>query len=296
MPPVSSGVPAVRQAGVSAVSLDSMRRARQHRRMCLIALAWRAHPRYRLALIANRDESHARPTATAAADPDASGVYGGRDLLQGGSWLQVSTQGRLAAVTNVRAGLSNEIAPRSRGTLVRDYVHASDGAGASVQALAPIASTFGRFNLLAWDGDVLAFASNHPAFSTHAVTPGLHAMSNGAFDAPWPKSSHAMRALSHWLSSTVAAVQDIGIAALAPLFDALADTTVAPDASLPDTGVGLALERALSPSFVRGHEYGTRCSSVVLIDDDSIVFAERRFGPDASRLGDSIATLRLQAP
>src|SRR3546814_14454943 len=63
--------------------------------MCLIALAWRVHPRFPLALIANRDEAHARPTAAAGFDPGAPDVYGGRDLVQGGSWLQVSTPGRL---------------------------------------------------------------------------------------------------------------------------------------------------------------------------------------------------------
>src|SRR3546814_7923905 len=76
--------------------------------MCLIALAWRVHPRFPLALIANCDAAHARPTAAAGFDPGAPDVYGGRDLVQGGSWLQVSTRGRLAAVTNVRAGRSEE--------------------------------------------------------------------------------------------------------------------------------------------------------------------------------------------
>jgi uncharacterized protein with NRDE domain len=71
--------------------------------MCLIAIAWKDHPRYSLALIANRDEFHGRPASPAGVDPDAPTVYGGRDLQAGGSWLQVSTRGRLAAVTNVRA-------------------------------------------------------------------------------------------------------------------------------------------------------------------------------------------------
>src|SRR3546814_13729680 len=83
--------------------------------MCLIALAWRVHPRFPLALIANRDEAHARPTAAAGFDPGAPDVYGGRDLVQGGSWLQVSKRGRLAAVTNVRAGIADGAAQRSRG-------------------------------------------------------------------------------------------------------------------------------------------------------------------------------------
>lgn len=266
--------------------------------MCLIAIAWRVHPRYRLALIANRDEFHGRPTAAAGTDPDAPDVYGGRDLLQGGSWLQASTRGRLAAVTNVRAGLAAEAAPRSRGALVRDYARGDDDAVASLQALSPIAQEFGHFNLLAWEGDTLAFASNHPGFMSAAVKPGMHAMSNGAFDAPWPKSGHATQALSAWLQSAAAVdtASDIGIATLMPLFDALADTTVAPDSALPDTGVGLELERALSPPFVRGDRYGTRCSSVVLVGDDAIVFAERRFGPDAVLLGDSITLLPISGP
>lgn len=262
--------------------------------MCLIALAWRVHPRFPLALIANRDEFHARPTAAASFDPDAPDVYGGRDLQAGGSWLQVSGRGRLAAVTNVRAGLAGETAPRSRGALVRDFVRGGDAAAASLLALAPTAADYGRFNLLAWDGHALAFASNHPRFTTRPVAPGLHAMSNGPFDAPWPKSGLAMRALSAWLQARPAD-EDMPaeIGTLAPLFDALADATPAPDAVLPDTGVGLELERRLSPAFVRGREYGTRCSSIVLVGDGAIVFAERRFGPDAAPLGDSIATLPL---
>jgi hypothetical protein len=90
--------------------------------MCLIAVAWRAHRHYPLVVIANRDEFHARPAAAAGFDPEAGEVYGGRDLLQGGSWLSASTRARLAAVTNVRAGRSREALPRSRGWLVRDFV------------------------------------------------------------------------------------------------------------------------------------------------------------------------------
>ena len=117
-------------------------------------------------------------------------------------------------------------------------------------------------------------------------------MSNGAFDAPWPKSGHATRALAAWMAGASGAdASDRG--ALAPLFDALADTTVAPDSLLPDTGVGVELERSLSPPFVSGERYGTRCSSVVLAADDHVVFAERRFGPNASPNGESFVVLPL---
>ncbi|WP_242107044.1 NRDE family protein [Luteimonas aquatica] len=262
--------------------------------MCLIALAWRVYPRYPLALIANRDEFHARPTAAAGPDPDAPEVYGGRDLVQGGGWLQASARGRLAAVTNVRDGIAREAAPRSRGFLVRDFVRADAGALQAAAALAPTAAEYGRFNLLAWDGAELAFTSNHPRFACSPVAPGMHAMSNGAFDAPWPKSGRATRALAAWLDTPAAEACAQGEAAvLAPLFDALADAAPAPDADLPDTGVGLDLERALSPPFVLGEHYGTRCSSIVLVGTDRIVFAERRFGPHGVAAGESFAILPL---
>ena len=155
------------------------------------------------------------------------------------------------------------------------------------------AGDYGRFNLLLWDGDTLAFASNHPRPMHLTVSPGLHAMSNGAFDAPWPKSGHATRALDTWLESARDGTDEIEQVALAPLFDALADTTAAADDLLPDTGVGLELERALSPPFVLGERYGTRCSSVVLIAHDHVVFAERRFGPMAVPAGESFVTFRF---
>ena len=261
--------------------------------MCLIAFAWRRDSRYPLVLIANRDEFHGRPAAPAGFDPDAADAYGGRDLAEGGSWLQVSTRARLAAVTNVRTGLPPQRKPRSRGWLVRDFVRGESGAIEFAAAQESGAAEHGPFNLLLFDGALLAFACNHPRPEHAIVAPGLHAMSNGAFDEPWPKSGHATQALEAWLASTSCDADPIGQATLAPLFAALADTTVAPDALLPHTGVGPELERALSAPFVSGERYGTRCSSVVLVGNDHIVFAERRFGPSAAAAGESFAVLPI---
>lgn len=252
--------------------------------MCLIAIAWRCHPRYRLALIANRDEYHSRPAAPAGPDPELPCVYGGRDLQQGGSWLMVSRRRRLAAVTNVRAGPAAEPMPRSRGALVRGFAGGDQPAAGWLQRLADDAGDYGRFNLLAWDGEALVFASNHPDYLGHPVEPGLHAMSNGAFDASWPKSTHATRALAAWLASHATTADD---ADPAPLLAALADETLPADAELPDTGIGLELERTLSPPFVRGEHYGTRCSTVVLADDAGVRFVERRFDAEGRIAGDS---------
>jgi uncharacterized protein with NRDE domain len=258
--------------------------------MCLIALAWQADPRFELVLVANRDEFHARPAAAAGPAPDDPAVFGGRDLVQGGSWLQVHAGGRLAAVTNVREGVAGEGAPRSRGALVHALVRAPAAAWAALPAQA---ADYGRFNLLAWDGARLDYASNHPAWRRHAVAPGLHRLSNADFDADWPKAVHAQAALGEWLGGREArrAVPDVEA-----LFAMMANTRVAADADLPDTGVGLELERRLSASFVLGREYGTRCTSVVLVEADVIRFHERRFGPDGRYAGQVVRVLARHQP
>lgn len=253
--------------------------------MCLIAIASGRHPAYPLVLIANRDELHARPAAPAGPDPEHPDVFGGRDLVQGGGWLMVSQRGRLAAVTNVRVQPLDAAHPRSRGTLVRGFAAGDTSIDAWLGGIAPVAGEHGPFNLLLWDGTSLAFASNHPRFERYPVTPGLHAVSNGAFDAPWPKTNHASQALAGWLQTELPA--DARNANVDPLLEALADQTPAPDSALPDTGIGLELERRLSPPFVRDARYGTRCSTAVLVQEDGIRFVERRFGPDADVIGES---------
>lgn len=252
--------------------------------MCLIALAWRAHPRWRLVLATNRDEFHARPTLPLAPWDDTPAVVGGRDALHGGGWLALRGT-RLAAVTNVRRPPERE--GRSRGELVARFVRADAPVAQALAALAPEAPAFRPFNLLAHDGDALAFATNLPdppgadadgrGFAMRLLVPGLHGVSNGALDAPWPKTATLMARLGDWCASPAADRDDPD---LAPLFEALADPAVAPDDALPDTGVGLELERFLSSAFIRSERYGTRASTVVLIADDHARIVERRFGPD----------------
>src|SRR6266545_3231471 len=95
--------------------------------MCLILLATDAHPHYSLIVAANRDETHGRPSASAAFWSDHPDIYGGRDLEQGGTWLALSRRGRFAAITNYRAGERRRTA-RSRGELTREFLTGSDDA------------------------------------------------------------------------------------------------------------------------------------------------------------------------
>lgn len=248
--------------------------------MCLVALAWNAHPRWRLVIAGNRDESHARPTAPLARWPDR-GVLAGRDLRSGGTWMGLGPAGRAAVVTNVRDGLPRPFDGPSRGALPLDFLAGNAAAQAHAEALAADAGRYAPFNLLLADADGCAYVGNHPASGAHAIAAGVHALSNGDFDAPWPKVRHLRAAMTAW-----AEADDDG---LAPLWQALADERIAPDAELPDTGVGIDLERRLSPAFIRGDAYGTRASTIIAIDHDGRGFIhERRFGPGGHFDGETV--------
>ncbi|MGQ0586685.1 MAG: NRDE family protein [Gammaproteobacteria bacterium] len=248
--------------------------------MCLIGIANRAHAKHRLVLAANRDEFHERPAAPAASWSDAPDVFGGRDLKSGGSWLAVSTRGRLAAVTNVRRMIPPNPDAPTRGALVADFVRGAMSAAQFADTLAPVAADYAGFNLLLYDGRELLYLDNHPDYEAARVAPGIHVVSNDQLDTPWPKSLRLHAVLERTLEAD-------------PLFEALADRAQAKDAELPDTGVGLELERMLSPPFIVSSRYGTRCSTVVRIGDGAIEFEERRFDAAGNRSGATRERLAL---
>ncbi|WP_411849894.1 NRDE family protein [Stenotrophomonas sp. LGBM10] len=251
--------------------------------MCLLALAWKAHPRWQLVMAGNRDEFHARPTAALAAwaAPDA-GVMAGRDLRSGGTWAGIGRNGRMAVVTNVRDPQARQTGP-SRGALVADYLRGSAPAAAFAEALASDAPAFAPFNLVLADRDSCQFLGNHP-LQRQTLSPGLHGMSNGPLDAPWPKTVNLVEALGDWIAR--------GDATLDPLWQALANDGQADDDALPDTGIGLERERWLSSAFIRSPDYGTRASTLILLDERGQGFIhERRFAPDGRCIGQT----RLEA-
>lgn len=228
--------------------------------MCLIAIAWKAHPAFDLVLAGNRDEFLSRPAAALDLDP-TTGVLGGRDLAAGGRWLGWHPAGRLAAVTNVRQGMPEPTRSRSRGALVETWVAGGQAWPDYAAEQAVCAIDYARFNLLAFDGRSLHVAGNVPGWHAAPVAPGLHGLSNGRFDEPWPKLRRAIAMLAERLRTLGDAPDP---AWCGDLFTALRDDSPAEDAELPDTGIGRDRERVLSPLFIRAKGYGTRCSSLLL--------------------------------
>ena len=232
--------------------------------MCVAALAWAAHPRWQLVVAANRDEFHARPTASLARWDN--GVIAGRDLEAGGTWLGLNESGRFALVTNFRLPGYPQPGLASRGGLVVDWL---------LEQPDPTGAPMNPFHLLRVDPNGASHVTNQPIPTCHSLTTGLHGVSNGQFDQPWLKTQRLTEDLAQWLEADTADPAD--------LLAALADETPLPpeaDSEGPDT--------PFSPVFIRNAKYGTRCSTVVLVDtvgQGRII--ERQFGADGEPAGET---------
>jgi len=238
--------------------------------MCLLFMANHAHPRYRLIVAANRDEFHARPTAPLAWWKDHPHLLAGRDLEQGGTWAGVARDGRFSAVTNFREpGVRITGAP-SRGLLVSEFLTGTESARTFAGDLARRASACNGFNLVLGDGEELIWFSNRGEGSV-VLEPGLYGLSNHLLDTPWPK-------ITGGLDRFRACVELDGDELIEQAFTLLADRSVPPDDQLPETGVGLEWERTLGARFIVSPDYGTRSSSVILLNHDGGgLFVEQSF-------------------
>lgn len=242
--------------------------------MCLILVAHEMHPRYPLVVAANRDEEYDRPTRRAGWWEDAPEVLAGRDLRAGGTWMGFARGGRWAAVTNFREPAPTRTEARSRGALVGDYLRGGEPAREYLARLRPRLPEYGGFNLLVGEPGALYWTSNrnHARPAQRLLAPGIYGVSNHLLDTPWPKVQRGKQALAALLDER----------SLRPdaLLDLLLDRTVAADHDLPDTGVGLELERALSTLFIQTPGYGTRSSTALLLDRDGEgLLVERTYRP-----------------
>lgn len=245
--------------------------------MCLILFAYEAHPQYRLIVAANRDEFYTRPTQAAAFWPDAPAVLAGRDLQHGGTWLGTTRAGRFAAVTNYRDPATKINGAPSRGALVSDFLNSRQPPDTYMRELAARAGGYNGFNLLTGDAESLYYFSNRGG-APERLGPGVYGLSNHLLDTPWPKVARGKQTMAE-------AVRKGDALRPESLIEMLFDRVRAADAELPDTGVGIEIERVLSPLFIVSNGYGTRCSTVVLFDRaGKTTFVERTYdGADASR-------------
>lgn len=249
--------------------------------MCMILFAYDAHPGYKLIVAANRDEDYSRPTAPAAFWGQDSLILAGKDLEQGGTWMGITKGGRYAAITNYRDPSFKRARPLSRGRIVREYLECDIPTQLFMEKVLREGERYNGFNLLAGTENEIYCCSNRESI-VRKVEKGVHGLSNSLLDVPWPKVSEGIAGLKGCLCE-----REINIDCL---FNMLASQKKADDHLLPETGVGLEFERMLSPIFIAGSDYGTRSSTVLLIDRSGYVnFWERSFFPQSPNIWSGIS-------
>jgi uncharacterized protein with NRDE domain len=248
--------------------------------MCLIVFAFRAHPDYPLILAANRDEFHARPAEAMHWWRDQPELLAGRDLEAGGTWLAVGKSGRFAAVTNYREDLTEDLEQnhrgRSRGELVTGFVTGTESPLSWCRNLR--SGDFRGFSLLTADAGEMAYVSNR-GDRARRLEPGIYGLSNASLDTPWTKVLRSKEALHALLR------RDRPEAA--ELFRILADREPAASDDYAGTGLAPGMARAISAPFITTHEYGTRCSTALLVDSaGQVEIQERRFDRAGRTVGE----------
>ena len=235
--------------------------------MCLIFFSLQDHPTYKLIVAANRDEFYSRKTSAAGYWEDRPDVLGGRDNEANGTWMAISKAGRIGFVTNFRDPKKMKSKAPSRGLLVADYCTNLDPPEKYLQKVESKADRYNGFNLVVGNPDELWYFSNH-GIGIEKIDPGFYGLSNHLLETPWPKVQTGKEKLGPVLKSDKISMERV--------FSILYDDRIAPDEKLPDTGVGLERERALSPIFIKTPDYGSWSSTLLLVDrKNNVIFAER---------------------
>ncbi|MGH8586173.1 MAG: NRDE family protein, partial [Gammaproteobacteria bacterium] len=158
------------------------------------------------------------------------------------------------------------------GMLVADYLKGAEPVTDYLSSVQARRDLYNGFNLIAGDLTTVSYGSNRTPGPCR-LDAGIFGVSNHSLDTPWPKLERGKAGLRRLLSGHRA----LDIEAL---FALLADRRIPPDADLPDTGVGIEWERLLSPIFIESAHYGTRSSTVLLVDRAGrLTFVERSFEP-----------------
>ncbi len=245
--------------------------------MCLLFVSYHSTPGYRLVVAANRDEFLDRPTAPLNYLDAEQMILAGQDLEGGGTWLGITRNGRLGAITNYREPSRQLLNSPTRGEILLNYFKGNSGAGRFLEKLALKADQYNGFNLVLGDCEELYYYSNRTLKKPQLLQPGFYGLSNHLLETPWPKVTRGKELLAPHMVKTETIKPE-------KLMDLLGDTWRPHDSKLPDTGVPLEWERLLSSIFIDSPGYGTRSTAVITFSESGTVqFYEKTFLRSAQR-------------
>ncbi|MFT5544176.1 MAG: hypothetical protein ACI97K_001623 [Glaciecola sp.] len=245
--------------------------------MCILFIAVNQHPKFPLIIAANRDEFYERPTSNSAFWEHQKDILAGKDKQAGGTWMGINKNGDISALTNIRAPGKEVENAVTRGELVLNYLLGSKTQRENYpQTLAESKASYNGYNLLFGNLEQL-YVYNNFDDSCILLEPGVYGLSNASLNSPWPKISTGRDALAKYC-------QHADVLDTEHLFELLRNDKPAEDHVLPKTGVPIEWERRLSSIFIQSPEYGTRSSTLLMLDNDShVVWEERTFNSNAEQ-------------
>lgn len=259
--------------------------------MCLILFSFQNHPTYKLILAANRDEFYSRKTEPASHWPNHKNIIGGRDMEAMsedgtcGTWMGMTTTGKIAMVTNYRDFKNLKSNAPSRGHLVSDYLKWDVNPKAYLEMLEKRKNHYNGFNLIVGDVDTLLYESNYKD-GIEKLSNGFYGISNALLDTPWPKIELAKANMKPILQKPLIKPEE--------LLEIMREESIAPDNQLPETGIGIEKERALSSMFIKTDGYGSRCSTVILVKHSGeTVFVERTYNTSTFNFEDKLFEFKI---
>jgi uncharacterized protein with NRDE domain len=202
------------------------------------------------------------------------GLLAGKDLQAGGTWMGITRTGRLAALTNIRDPKKIRQDVITRGELVSQYLQGLQQQDTYLAQLQRSQAQYNGYNLLFGQWHSLQVYNNH-LDQVEQLRSGVYGLSNASLNSPWPKINKGTMQLTEYCHDGHSIEPE-------KLFDLLKNMHQAEDAYLPKTGVPIEWERQLSSIFIKGEDYGTRSSTVLLIDkNQQVTWQERTFDNQA---------------
>lgn len=244
--------------------------------MCLIVFAYKVIPGTPLLLAGNRDEFYNRPTDPAAKWNTDPVLIAGKDKKAGGTWLGITENGRYAAITNFRDMQNVKENAPSRGHIVKNALLHDVDILKYLKHLKTRSKEFNGFNLFAGTKDNLYYLNNIQN-NIEKLKPGFYVISNAFLNTPWPKASRAKDIFKKLVTNKPFDRELI--------FELLLNNETYSIEKLPNTGLSDEMEKAVSAIFIQTEHYGTRCSTMLQINDNNtFFFEERTFEPGTRKI------------
>ncbi|XP_061528960.1 transport and Golgi organization protein 2 homolog [Phycodurus eques] len=253
--------------------------------MCIIFIKFDPRPAktaYRLILAANRDEFYNRPSKAADFWGTNSDILSGLDLefgKEGGSWLGINKNGKLAAITNYLEGRPNPDA-QGRGFLVSNYLVDKDlDCYSYLKKVSTESHLYNGFNLLTAEfkakQDHVCYYGNRGSTEPMRLKAGIYSLSNSLLDTPWKKLLRGKRHFTNIVNNQSLSCDGLVQELLGVLNN---EELNSPDPAQESQGNGCckSMIQAVSAVCVRAPDYGTRTNTIILIDaEGNVTFTER---------------------